>query len=128
MHCRSNYNKCSDSNVAVHNVRPQHFHVVILCVSKEWKHCYDHSIKYLKTNMLDIKIHANFGHITIGIHVIYRRYINLSLSRCPCGVRRRPESARLLGSRVRIPLRVYMFVSCVLCCVGSGLCDELITR
>jgi hypothetical protein len=76
--------------------------------------------------MLDIKIHASFGHITIGIYVIYRRCINLSLSRCPCGVRRRPESARLLGSRVRIPLKACMFVSCVLCCVVSGLCNELI--
>jgi len=78
--------------------------------------------------MLDIIIHANYGHITIGIYVIYRQYINLSLSRCPCGVRRRPESARLLGTRVRIPLRACMFVYCVLCCVGSSLCDELITR
>ena len=25
--------------------------------------------------MLDIKIHANFGHVTIGIYVIYRRYM-----------------------------------------------------
>jgi len=78
--------------------------------------------------LLDIKIHANFGHITIGIYVIYGRYINLSLSRCPCGVRRRPESARLLGTRVRIPLRACMLVSCVLCCSGTTLCDELITR
>jgi len=33
---------------------------------------------------------------------------------------------RLLGSRVRTPLRAWMLVSCV-CCVGSGFCDELIT-
>ena len=34
---------------------------------------------------------------------------------------------RLLGSRVRIPLRARIFVSCV-CCVCRGLGDELITR
>jgi hypothetical protein len=45
----------------------------------------------------------------------------------PCSLRRRSTAALLLGSRVRIPLRALMFVSCV-CCVGSGLCDELITR
>jgi hypothetical protein len=50
----------------------------------------------------------------------------LCRSHWPCGPRRRSATARLLGSRVRIPLRVSMFVSCV-CCVGSGLCVELIT-
>jgi hypothetical protein len=36
-------------------------------------------------------------------------------------------AARLLGLRVRIPVRAWMSVSCV-CCVmsGRGLCDELI--
>jgi hypothetical protein len=36
-----------------------------------------------------------------------------------------------LGSRVRIPLRAWMLVSClyaVLFCVGRGLCDGLVTR
>jgi hypothetical protein len=34
------------------------------------------------------------------------------------GMRRKSAAAWLLGSRVRIPLRVWMFVSCVymLCC------------
>jgi len=36
-------------------------------------------------------------------------------------------AARLLGSRVRIPLRARIFVSCV-CCARSGLSDELIIR
>jgi hypothetical protein len=35
MHCRSIYNKCSDTNAAVRILRPQHFHVVILYVFKE---------------------------------------------------------------------------------------------
>jgi hypothetical protein len=44
-------------------------------------------------------------------------------------LRRRSAAARFLGSRVRIPLKVWMFVSVfVVCCVGSGLCDELIAR
>jgi hypothetical protein len=41
-------------------------------------------------------------------------------------------AAWLLGSRVRIPMRAWMFVSCVwyvvLSCVGRGLCDGLVTR
>jgi hypothetical protein len=44
-----------------------------------------------------------------------------------CGLGRRSEAAWLLGSRVRIPLTAWIFVSCV-CCVDRGLCDELITR
>jgi hypothetical protein len=49
----------------------------------------------------------------------------------PCGLRRRSSAARLLGSRVRIPPRAWMFVSfvCVcVCCVVSGLCGGLLTR
>jgi hypothetical protein len=33
----------------------------------------------------------------------------------------------LLIMRVRIPLRSWMYVSCV-CCVDSGFCDEVVTR
>jgi hypothetical protein len=37
-------------------------------------------------------------------------------------------AALLLGSRVRNPLRAWLYVSWVcVCCVDSGLCDELIT-
>jgi hypothetical protein len=44
---------------------------------------------------------------------------------------RRSAAAWLLGSRVRIPLGVWMFVLylyVVLSCVGRDLCDGLITR
>lgn len=34
--------------------------------------------------------------------------------------------SRLLGSRVRTPLRPWMSVFCVVCCVGSGLYEESI--
>jgi hypothetical protein len=39
-------------------------------------------------------------------------------SQWPRGLKRRSTAAWLLGSRVRIPLRAWMFVSCVsmLCC------------
>jgi hypothetical protein len=40
---------------------------------------------------------------------------------------KRSAAALLLGSGVQIPLIAWNFVSCV-CCVGSGRCDELITR
>ena len=42
----------------------------------------------------------------------------------PCDLRRRSSAASLLGSRLRIPLKLeYSFVF-VVCCVGRGLCDE----
>jgi hypothetical protein len=47
--------------------------------------------------------------------------------RRPYCLRRRSASVQLLGKRVRIPLRAWMFVYCVPC-VGSGLWDELISR
>ena len=45
-------------------------------------------------------------------------------SEWPCALRRSSATARMLGSRLRIHLRAWMFV----CCVGSGLCDERIAR
>ena len=41
--------------------------------------------------------------------------------------RRKSVPTRLLGSRVRIPLRAWMFFPCV-CLVGTGLYNEQITR
>jgi hypothetical protein len=56
----------------------------------------------------------------------------MSRSQWPRGLRRRCAVAWLLGSRFRIPLGAWMFVvsicCVVLCCVGRGLCDGLITR
>lgn len=46
----------------------------------------------------------------------------------PCCLKRRSVVVRLLGSRVRILLGIWMFVFCVLCCVSSGPCDKMITR
>jgi hypothetical protein len=48
----------------------------------------------------------------------------------PCGLWPRSAAAWLLRSRFRIPLRAWIFVCYVfvLCCVGSGLCHELIPR
>jgi hypothetical protein len=50
-------------------------------------------------------------------------------SQWPNSLRRASTDARLLGLRVRIPLKEWMFVSCE-CCVlsGSGLCNRPITR
>jgi hypothetical protein len=56
---------------------------------------------------------------------------SISRFQWPRGLRRRSAAAWLLGSRVRIPLGTWMFVSCfyvVLSCAGRGLCDGLITR
>jgi hypothetical protein len=52
----------------------------------------------------------------------------LCRSRWPCGLRRRSAAPWLLGSRARNPLRAWMFVCCVVCCVRCGQCDGLITR
>ena len=46
-----------------------------------------------------------------------------------CCLSHRPTTAWLLGLQVWIQLRDGMFISFgVMCCVGSGLCDGLITR
>ena len=42
-------------------------------------------------------------------------------------LRRRSAAARLLGLQFRNVLRAWVFVSCD-CCVGGGLCDEIIIR
>lgn len=49
----------------------------------------------------------------------------LKNGRCrrPCGIRRRSEASRLLGSRVRIPLTAWMSVSFV-CCLGMRRADH----
>jgi hypothetical protein len=49
----------------------------------------------------------------------------IRLSRWSFGTRRRSEAVSLLGPRVRIPFSSLVFV---VCCVGGGLCGELITR
>ena len=49
--------------------------------------------------------------------------------RWACGVRRMSAACWLMELRVRTPLMVLLFVSCIdLCCVGSGLCDGLIAH
>jgi hypothetical protein len=48
------------------------------------------------------------------------------LSRWPRCISCRSGAAWLLGSRVRIPLKVWLFAASV-CCVGSGFCEELVT-
>jgi hypothetical protein len=53
---------------------------------------------------------------------------SISRSQWPRGIRRMSAAAWLLGSRVRIPLRALMVVTCVsmLSCVGKSLCSGLI--
>jgi hypothetical protein len=47
----------------------------------------------------------------------------------PCGLRRRSAAVQLLGSRIRILLLCgRSSLVFIMCCVGSGDCDELITR
>jgi len=60
-------------------------------------------------------------------HSEYVSHMYLLLIPVAVRLRRRSAAARLLVSRVPIPLRAWMLVSCV-SCVSSGLCDELITR
>jgi hypothetical protein len=55
--------------------------------------------------------------------------MNVKPTRWPRGQMRWPAAVRLLGSRVRVPLRVWLFALVfVLCFGGSGLCDESFTR
>ena len=68
------------------------------------------------------------GGLQRGQHTCIKR-INCR-SRWPRCLRRRSEAAWLLGSRVRIPFKTWAFSSLVyvVCCVGGGLCDRVITR
>ena len=68
------------------------------------------------------------GESSILITYSFSRPSNFnSRSRCPCGLRLTSEAVWFQVSWVRTPLRAWMFVCCV-CCVGSGLCDRLITH
>jgi hypothetical protein len=58
-----------------------------------------------------------FGSINIKT---YWTIIVHGLTRWPCGLRRMSADARLLRLEVRILLRAWI----LLCCVGSGLCDD----
>jgi hypothetical protein len=49
------------------------------------------------------------AHFSLSINILCR-------SQWPRGLRHRSAAAWLLGSRVRIPLRAWMFVSCVVLC------------
>jgi hypothetical protein len=69
---------------------------------------------------VDLKPSGIFMNGKRSVRVIHR-------SQWPRGLGRRSAAAWLLGSRVRIPLRAWMFVSCFPC-VYRGLCDGLITR
>jgi len=52
-----------------------------------------------------------------------------SRSQWAWGLRRKSAAAWSRESSFRIPLRAWILICCVcLCCVGIGLCDELITR
>ena len=55
----------------------------------------------------------NVSYIFYSVIIMYRS------SRWPCDLRRRSLVASLLGSRILIPLREWIFVSCV-CCVFCG--------
>ena len=77
------------------------------------------SATYLSTQFLL----AEYHNLNIHPHKILSsqkrmQWFVSSRSRWPCGL------PRLLGSRVQIPLKAWMFV----CCVGSGLCNKLISR
>jgi hypothetical protein len=52
----------------------------------------------------------------------------INRSQWPRGLRRSFAAARLLGLRVRIPLRARMFVAHAVCSVDSGICDKMLTH
>ena len=81
---------------------------------------------------INFKIRCNTVQMIICtvLHLILKFFNGgLSRSQWPRFLRRRSAAARLLGLWVRIPPRVWMFVSCE-CIVlsGRGLCVGLITR
>jgi len=66
--------------------------------------------------------------VTLCHHISTGIYYHTAWSQWTYGQRRGSAVPSWLGSRVRIPPRAWMFISYVVCCVGSGLCDGLITR
>jgi hypothetical protein len=54
-------------------------------------------------------------------------FFRVGRSRWLCGLRRMSAASPLLELLIPIPLRAWMFISCIFY-IGSGLCDELITR
>jgi len=56
--------------------------------------------------------------LTKFVHYCSAGLMVTSRSPWPCGRRRRSEADWLLGSRVLVPLRTWMYV----CCVGCVLC------
>jgi hypothetical protein len=78
----------------------------------------------LQTNQWNVYFHVS----EIGINQTADTYCRYRWPHC---LRRRSAAACMLGSRVRIPLRGWMFFLClyvVLSCISRGLCDGLITR
>ena len=86
--------------------------------------------RHARTFRVRIKISGS-GKRTFGTF-IYAIYSSICLhyrSRWQCRLRCGSSIARLLGSRVQIPLRAWtsVFFVLVVCCAGVGLWDELIT-
>jgi hypothetical protein len=67
---------------------------------------------------LAIKFSLCSLYFSISSNKIYNNIIVVnSRAQWPCSLKRRSVAAWLLGSRVRIPLRAWMFVSCVYMCI-----------
>ena len=62
----------------------------------------------------------------ITLDLIFLIYVQCQ-SRWSCCLMPKSVAAGLRASWVRIPMRVWIFISYV-CCVGSGLCDRLTAR
>ena len=83
----------------------------------------DYGLNYILMCAIKVK-----GESSLLITYSFSRPCNFnSRSSCPCGLRLTPEAVWFKGSWGRTPLRACMFV-CRVCCVGSGLCDRLITH
>jgi hypothetical protein len=72
---------------------------------------------------------------TTSLHTVFRKNVVMEftlvfgLSRWPCYIRRGSAATRLLGLRVRITPRTWMFFCCKCCALsGRGLCETFITH
>lgn len=88
----------------------------------------DFAMSYLQTYYLEWRRNDflyflfHFKSRFLAVRVIETAAID-ELADPSSGLSRWSAAARGFGSRVRIPFIVWMFVSCVFCCVGSGLWD-----
>ena len=82
-------------------------------------------VSVLVSNNFDI---STLHYVSVTAQMQWQNAMRLRRTRRPCGLSYSSATIFFLGSRVRTPLtQGYSSFVFVVCCVGSGLCDVLVT-